>query len=118
MPFQGPVDEISGVQDRETRHVAEAGGCHPVVVTDPNDVGVGVVRVKDRIDEGAVSEVGGPGGRGRYEAIEPEGRGYWQAESSHLPYGQFCDPPGSQLGEVGVVVEPVGKPWVFGGLEV
>ena len=57
---QGPVHEITRVQDRQAGHRAETRRDHVVVLAHPDRIGIGVVRVEDGVPEGAVTGVGNP----------------------------------------------------------
>src|SRR6185437_2608300 len=46
---QGPVDQVAGVQQRQTGDPAEAGGGEVEVVADAEHVRVGPVGVQDRV---------------------------------------------------------------------
>jgi hypothetical protein len=41
----GPVDQVLGMKDRQSRRAVEAGGRHPVVLTDADHVRIGIVGV-------------------------------------------------------------------------
>jgi hypothetical protein len=53
-----PVDEIARVENRQTGDVAETRGGEPIVVTDADGIGVGVVGEEDRILITAIAEIG------------------------------------------------------------
>ena len=58
--YDGPVYQIAGVQDREARHAIERRGGHIVVVTNSTQVGVGIVRIQDRVLVISIPKVGHP----------------------------------------------------------
>ncbi len=91
-----PVYEVAAVENRQPRHVAEAGGGQPVVAVDLDEVGVGIVGVDYRVLVLAVAEVGDPyladvfrrvggsgllGSRGSLRGAERQGREHYGFEN-------------------------------------
>ena len=57
---EAPVHQVDGVKNGETGDMAEARRRHPVIVTRPDGIRVGVIGVQDGIAVRAVAEVGDP----------------------------------------------------------
>lgn len=74
------------MKNRYSRGAVEAGGDHPIIVSIPNHVGVGIIGVEDWVAECPVTRVGNPGigmeertqtanlGNSPLGAIEPTGQ--------------------------------------------
>ena len=66
MTNQVPVHQILGVQHRESRNMIETRCRHPVIIADPDGIGIRVVGLENGVFVGAVAQVGHPWSSGRF----------------------------------------------------
>ncbi|MNC30258.1 hypothetical protein D3C75_785380 [compost metagenome] len=57
MSDNGPVDQILGMKNRQSRRADEAGGCHIEIVAYAYNVRIGIIRIQNRILETSVSQI-------------------------------------------------------------